>query len=131
MEIKVNQIVRFYPKGKKYSKMFLSKVVEVKPDRILIKHEESVYDVKKTKMYQCIDFSRENLLNAIIRIKFQTNNFKQDKWNDFLICNTHISEFSFDGVPTDDYLYDIYCEIVHYHINIENIINGEIIYKPL
>ena len=62
---------------------------------------------------------REKILHKIAGIIIATDNFKAEKWNDFFIGYFHISQFSFDGCPTDDFLFDVFIEIANHHYNYE------------
>lgn len=66
---------------------------------------------------------REKILNKIARIIIATDNFKEEKWKDFFIGHFHISEYPFNGCPTDDLLFDIFIEIANYHWNYDWICN--------
>lgn len=54
-ELQINQIVNFYPKGKKLGKMFPAKIVQINSDIVLLALNNEVYPIKVKNISKYID----------------------------------------------------------------------------
>lgn len=58
---------------------------------------------------------RQLILDAIQRVKDDQAQFKNGKWDNFYYGHFHISEFPFQGIPTDRLLFEFYNEMVDWY----------------